>query len=306
MSARHQRLNWVVERLAGLAALALYALLVSRGEALPYLGGARTLTIALVAVSLAGLIAWRLRAWLTWRAARSVLAPVAPVGLALLLGLALRLTIGGFFRPMEGLEARVLAAALQVIAAAPVVADDGPIAALGWLHAPVAAARYMSGASAGVWREIEDVPVEALLSWSRTLHLALGLGALGVVAHAARRLVAPRAALLAAALVAVSGAAIGAATRVDAAAPASLGASLALLAIPPLVVAQVARLPRWVKVVGVVSGVVGLWLPSLASAVFAPCLALLVAVLVDQLSPLGGHGDPSPACSGREESRPSE
>ena len=265
------------EMAATLLALALYVVVVSRGELLPYAGTARTLTAPALALALAGLIGWRLRRTLLSAEAVALARRWAlPAGVGLL-AVAARVAAGVLAGPASAEEAAVLALALRIIGnESP--ADGEMTTLLAWLQAPVAAARYLAGVSDGRWQKIEAMTPSDVLAWGRALHGLLSLLTVGLVGWIGARAGGRRAGLLAAALLAVSGASVAAGTTVDPRAPAALLATLALAALAAVGagrrLSRLAGRPRPVLVGLAVAGLVGLWLPGLLGAILAPVAAL--------------------------------
>lgn len=273
------------ESAAALVALALYVVVVSRGELLPYAGAGRALTAPALALMLAGLLGWRLRRLLRSPAAlalgRRLLLP-GVVGLLAIGARALAAALVGATRPEE--EA-VLALALRIIDNHSPGAVDGWTVALGWLHAPVAGARFLVGVSEGRWQEIEVMTPADLLAWSRMLHGLLSLATVGLAGWLGARLGGRPAGLLAAGLLAVSGASVAGGAAVDWRAPLGLGAAAALAAGAGLAGRRWAGrfVPaRAVAGGAVIAGMAGLWLPGPAGAVLAPVAAVLVAVILSR------------------------
>lgn len=273
------------ESAAALVTLALYVVVVSRGELLPYAGAGRALTAPALALVLAGLIGWRLRRLPRSPAAlalgRRLLLPGA-VGLLAIGARALAAALVGAARPEE--EA-VLALALRIIDNRSPGVVDGWTAALGWLHAPVAGARFLAGVSEGRWQEIEAMAPADLLAWSRVLHSLLSLATVGIAGWVGARLGGRPAGLLAAGLLAVGGASVASGAAVDWRAPLGLVAAAAMAAGAGLVSQRWTRrvVPARAVAGGVViAGIAGLWLPGAAGAVLAPIAAVMAAVIMSR------------------------
>lgn len=273
------------ESAAALVALALYVVVVSRGELLPYAGAGRALTAPALTLALAGLLGWRLRRLPRTPAAlalgRRLLLPGA-VGLLAIGARALAAALVGAARPEE--EA-VLALALRIIDNRSPGVVDTWTAALGWLHAPVAGARFLAGVSEGRWQEIEVMTPADLLTWSRVLHGLLSLATVGLAGWVGARLGGRPAGLLAAGLLAVSGTSVASGAAVDWRAPLGLVAAAAMAAGASLVGRRWAGrfMPaRTVAGAAVIAGMVGLWLPGPAGAVLAPVAAVMVAVIMSR------------------------
>ena len=184
---RPSPLDRAAETAAALLAVALYVVVVSRGELLPYAGPARALTAPLLALGVVGLAGWRLRAPIAaaWRAGHLQRATLALGLLAAAAGL--RLLANGLARPAAPIEAAVVADALNIIRNQAPEATDPVGLLLAWLHAPVAAACYVAGVSGGLWEGIKFIEPPVALAWSRGFHLALSLASVGVAGLAAGR-----------------------------------------------------------------------------------------------------------------------
>jgi hypothetical protein len=284
--AAPDRRERLIEAAATLAALLLYVVVVSRGELLPYAGAARRLTAPALAALLAALLIWRLRGWLGSDEARGLARRWAPVVVVGGLAVAIRLTALAWAGPARPDETAAVDAALRVIGNQPPAGGDAVATALGWLHAPVAALRYVAGVSDGRWQHLAAVTPEAVLSWSRGLHALLALAAIAAVGWAAARLAGRGVGLLAALLLAASGAGLAAGAHVDLAAPLHLLVALGLalgvrvgMAGEParpagLAPVRLARLPRLALAVVLAVGLIGLWLPGLIGAAVAPAAAV--------------------------------
>jgi hypothetical protein len=259
----------------------LYVVVVSRGEALPYAGPARALTAPLLLLAAAGLIAWRLRDWLAvaWRNPAVRLTALALAGLALAAGL--RLVVGPLDRPAAPAEAAIVDDALAIMRNDPPRAAEPVAMALAGLHSPLAAYRYVAGVSAAEWEGIKFITVEATAPVSRALHLAAGLSTVILTGLAAWRLAGPAAGWLAAALLALSGPAIVAATTVDAGAPAGLLVAAVVFGLAALAARRgLAVVGRWstpVLTALALIGLAGLWLPGPLGAALAPLAAAVAA-----------------------------
>jgi hypothetical protein len=272
------------ETAAAVLAILVYVLVVSRGEVLPYDGMARSTSAPLLALVAAGLVGWRLRRAIGPLVRSRALWRWAPLGLAVALAAVVRVGLGDLGRPVAPGELEVLTRALLLLRGQPVPAAEPGTLLLAGLHAPVAAARFMAGVSAGLWQEIAAVTPVAGLPWSRAVHLAMSLLAVVGAGVAAGRLGGPPAGWLAAGLLAISSAALAAAAAVDLAAPAGLlVALLILVASGPLLGRWSAvRPPRRLRPVALglgIAGLVLLWLPGLAAAAAAPAVAVVVALL---------------------------
>ena len=269
------------EAAASLLALALYVVVVSRGELLPYAGTPRMLTAPALALGLAALSGWRLRRVLFSAEAVAFARRWAlPAGVGLL-AVAVRVAGGALAGSARAEEAAVLALALRIIGnEAP---TDGEMTTLlAWLQAPVAAARYVAGVSDGRWQKIEAMTPADVLTWGRALHGLLSLLTVGLVGWIGARMGGRRAGLLAAGLLAVSGTSVTAGTTVDPRAPVALLATLVLAALvagASRLRAHLAGRPRPVVLAGLVAaGLAGLWLPGLLGAVLAPIAALVAGL----------------------------
>jgi hypothetical protein len=267
------RLDRLVEGSAGLVVLLLYWLLVSRGEFLPYTGLLRTLTAPLVGLLLLGLVGWRLRSWRPgWGWLRQAwLMRLALVGLgSLLVLLAGRPTV-----PAEPDELAVLHAALRIISNSPAGLTEPSQLGLAWLHAPLMAGRYVSGVSAGLWQFLRQVPPEAALPWSRSLHLGLIALCLWWSGDASGRLGGPWSERLTLLLLAVSGPWLLSGLRLDPLAP------LALLAAWLSLMVTLSRPARRL------AGRLGQWRGGPLTGLLALCLLVAATILAQQTALIG-------------------
>lgn len=274
MTHGSHRPPWRLRLLIGLTGLLAYVVLVSRAEFLPTWPG-RELLGPLLLLLLALVVGWQWRAPLR-QAALTALAGGWWLWLPLLLlATGVRLLLAWPARPASPAELAVLQSALQIINNGPVNAPDIATLLLGWLHAPVAAARFMAGVSAGQWQTIPALRPEELLPWSRLAHLALSLATVVIVASAVRRRVNARAGWLAGGLLAVAGPSATAALTIDPIAPLALLVTIVMLRAPATPVWHLQPEPtsRSTTLAQLAGELLLLWLPGIF-AIVAPLAAL--------------------------------